>query len=65
MDITTRHIGFGKNSSIELTITDYYGKSSIAEDVTNLHGKVDEDFILSLRNIADELEEQNTKISEQ
>lgn len=40
-----------KTNSIEIT-----------EDVTNLHGLVDENFIQDLRNIADELEEQNKKL---
>jgi Ni2+-binding GTPase involved in maturation of urease and hydrogenase len=63
MDIKTRHIGSGKTALIEITVTDWSGNSSITEDVTDLNGKVDEKFIMALRQIANELEEQNNKIS--
>lgn len=63
MDIKARHIGSGDSKIIELTVTDWSGNSSITEDVTNLHGFVDEDFIRSLREIADDLEEQNKHLS--
>ena len=36
--------------------------STMTEDVTNLKGEVSKDLICELRNIADELEEQNQKI---
>lgn len=64
MDIKTRHIGYGKTALIEVTVTDWGGNSSITEDVTDLNGKVDENFIMALRQTADELEEQNNKIAE-
>lgn len=48
---------------IEMTIESSSG--FITEDVTNLSGRVPADFISDLRNIADELEEQNRLLSEQ
>lgn len=63
MEIKSRHIIGIKNTIIELTVTDWSGNSSITEDVTNIKGEVDVDFIMALRNIADELEEQNNKIT--
>lgn len=65
MKFTTRHLGsYGGNPSkiIELTIEGW--NNTITEDVTDLKGNVDEDFILSLRNIADELEEHNEKLKD-
>ena len=62
MEITLKHYGNSRTTPskiIEITVKDWGGNSSITEDITNLKGKVDEDFIASLRNIADELEEQN------
>ena len=59
MLISTRHIG---ETIIELTISDWSGNSTITEDVCNVNGKIDEDFIMTLREIADELEEQNNKL---
>lgn len=35
--------------------------TTLEEDITNLHYYVDEDFITSLREIADNLEEHNNK----
>jgi len=64
MEIKSRHIGGIKNTIIEITVTDWGGNSFITENVTNLHGKVDINFIMALRTIADELEEQNSKIAE-
>jgi len=64
MDIKTRHFGWGKAKGIEVTVTDWGGNSSITEDVIDLNGKVDENFIMALRQTADELEEQNNKIAE-
>ena len=52
----------GASSIIELTIKNC--GSTIAADVTNLHGYVDEDFIHSLKNIVDILEEQNKTLEE-
>lgn len=64
MDIKSSHIGGIKNTIIEITVSDWSGNSSITEDVTNLQGEVDVNFIMALRTIADELEEQNNKIAE-
>lgn len=63
MDFKTKHIGsYGGNPAkiIELTIEGW--NSTMTEDVTDLNGTVDINFINSLRNLADELEEQNEKI---
>lgn len=65
MELTTNSIGsWGGNAAkiIELTVTDWGGGSKITEVITDLNGKVNEDLINSLRNIADELEEQNNKL---
>lgn len=60
MELTIRHIGsYGGRQAkiIELTISD--SGSTITTDVTGLNNKVDESLINSLREIADQLEEQN------
>ena len=65
MKIESKHIGaIGSEASgiIEITVTDFNGDSSITESVTSLNGYVDADFIASLREIANELEEQNFKL---
>lgn len=62
MDFKTKHIGsYGGNPAkiIELTIEGC--DSTITEDITDLKGNIDENFIMSLRNLADELEEHNLK----
>lgn len=66
MKLEIRHLGSrGLSSSIiELTVTSYFGSVSFTEDVTDLNGRVDEEFIFQLREIADELEEQNKKLEE-
>lgn len=67
MEFTTRHIGsFGGNASniIELTVTDWSGNSCITETITDLNSRIDENFIIELRQLADELEEQNQKLDE-
>jgi len=48
---------------IEMTVECSSG--FITEDVTNLSGHVSADLISDLRNIANELEEQNRLVSEQ
>jgi len=64
MEFTTRHIGaYGGNASTIIELTVSGGNASITEDVTDLNGKVDEDFIMELRELADELEEQNNLIA--
>ena len=35
----------------------------MGEQITNLSGKVDEDFIQELRNLAEELEDHNEKVN--
>lgn len=68
MEISSRHFcsyGGGPAHSIEVTVTGWSGNSSITEEVTDLEGKVDPQFILSLRELADELEDQNTLIDEE
>ena len=65
MELNTRHIGsFGGNAAhiIELTVTDWRGNSSITETITDLNSRIDENFIMELRQLADELEEQNQKL---
>lgn len=68
MEISSRQLGsYGGRPahSIEVTITDWGGNSSITENVTDLDGRVDPHFIFSLRELADELEEQNNLLNEQ
>lgn len=63
MEISIRHIGSSAGHParcIELTVNDY--GNILVSDITDLKGRVDEDFIQNLRDIADELEEQNKLI---
>jgi hypothetical protein len=64
MEIYTRHIGksLGSSSKIIQLICRANG-AEITTDVTNLKGYVDKNLIANLRNIADELEEQNEKLN--
>ena len=65
MELTTRHIGAHGGFPariIELTASD--GNATITEDITDLNRKVDENFIMGLRELADELEEHNQKLNE-
>jgi hypothetical protein len=65
MRLSIKHIGsYGGNAAklVELTIDLFNG--TYTEDVTNLHGFVDEELISNLREIADELEEHNRKKNE-
>lgn len=65
MELTTKHIGAYVGSPtkiIELTVSN--GNATITEDITDLNHKVDENFILALRELADELEEQNNLIAQ-
>ena len=65
MKLEIRHIDkyYGKPSTIiELTVSS--NGTSITENVSSLNGRVNEDLILSLRQIADELEEQNIKCND-
>ena len=56
MEITIRHICF---SIIEMTVAD--GDSFIKTHVTNLSGRVPEDLIQNLKDVAEELELHNTE----
>lgn len=63
MILSIKHINggdFKPSSIIELTVES--SGTVITEDVTNMNGSVDETLITSLREIADELEEQNQRI---
>jgi len=65
MKFTTNHIGsYGGNPAtiIELTVENWDG-STLVETVTRLFDdSVEEDLIISLRELADELEEHNQKL---
>lgn len=54
MEIRTRRIS---KTMLELKVTSW--GTEITEDITDLNGLVDENFIQSLRDIVDELEDQN------
>ena len=63
MRLNTKHIGtHGGKPSAAILLTVEGNGSTITEDITDLWGNVNEDFITSLRDLADELEEQNTKL---
>lgn len=65
MKITSRHFG-GSNSKASKIITvtvESYNGSIIIEDITSLKGEVNQQFIDDLRNLADELEEQNNRLT--
>ncbi len=62
MEISIRHIGHSPvkaSNIIEMTVTDWGGNAAITESITDLNGNVDENLIMALREIADELENQN------
>lgn len=62
MEISIRHIGHSlvkASNIIEMTVSDWGGNATITESITDLNGNVDENLIMTLRNIADELEDQN------
>lgn len=64
MEISLTHYGRSRNNpstSIELTVKS--GGNCIIEDITNLKSHVDASLIQDLRDIADELEEQNRLIT--
>lgn len=66
MEISIRRFGGSgvtPASIIELTLKD--GNNQVTADVTDLRKKVDVDLIANLRQIADELEEQNRLVDEQ
>ncbi len=64
MNIEIKHYGRSRNSAstiIELKVET--ASATIVVDVTNTKGLVDVDLIQDLRNIADELEEQNNLVN--
>ena len=65
MKLELRQVGksMGRPASfIEMTVSE--NGSQITSDVTKLSGLVDVELIHSLRQIADDLEEQNTLVNE-
>ena len=65
MEFTTKHIGAysGRPAKIiELTINAF--GTTLTQDITDLKSKVDENLILSLRQLADELEDHNKAVNE-
>ena len=66
MEISIKHFGGSRSTPaaiIELTFKD--GNTQFTSDVTDLKKKVDPNLIANLREIADELEEQNRLVEEQ
>jgi len=64
MNLSLKHYGSTNGSPskiIEMTV-DYYGNKIVA-DITDLKGRVDEALIIRLRDIADDLEQQNELLS--
>lgn len=64
MEISIKHYGRSYNTAskiIEVQIKSY--GTTISEDVTNVYGIVDSSFIQSLRDIVEELEQQNFLIN--
>lgn len=65
MEISIKHFGGSEITPaaiIELTFKD--GNTQFTSDVTDLRKKVDVNLIANLRQIADELEEQNRLVEE-
>ena len=65
MEILVKHYGNSRTTPskiIELTCKDYDTQFTV--DVTNLKGLVDVNLIENLRQVADELEEQNRLVKE-
>jgi hypothetical protein len=65
MEILIKHYGYSRTKPskiIELTCKDYSTQFTV--DVTPLNGLVDVNLIENLRDIADELEEQNKRVKE-
>jgi hypothetical protein len=60
MVIESRHIGGISCKLIEVTVKG--NGSEITEDVSDLNGYVNKDFIQSLRDLADELSEHNADL---
>ena len=65
MELSLKHYGNGggrPSNIIELKITG--DNAMIEEDITDRNSKVDENLIVVLRDIANELEEQNRLLAE-
>lgn len=65
MEINLKHYGVDKYFSsniIELKVS--YNGNTLVSSVTNLDGMVDEDLIFNLRDIANDLEIQNRRVTE-
>lgn len=63
MKIKLRHIGgHGPFPSAMIELIIVAGSATISEDITNRDSKVDTQLIDDLREIADELENQNYKV---
>ena len=63
MKLSLKHIGsYGGNASpiIELTVSN--ALSGITEDIVDRNGRVEEDLIANLREVANDLEEHNNLI---
>lgn len=66
MELKTRHIGsFGGRASSIIELTASINGAEITEEVTDFRSNVDDSFIMQLRDLADELEDQNNKIKNQ
>lgn len=60
MELTIKHFGNSRTTPSKIIeITCSHNNAQFTADVTNLKGIVDVNLIQSLRDIADELEEQN------
>lgn len=62
MILSLTHIGSNPvkaSSIIEMTVMDSTGNDTFTECITDLNGHVDENLIIALRDIANELEDQN------
>lgn len=65
MNISIKHYGNSRvmpSKIIEITVES--DGNRVVEDVTNIKGFIDERLIQSLRNIADELEQQNVLVAQ-
>ena len=65
MNIETKQIGsYGGRPATAIEVTINLFDQSVTEDVTDRDGKVNENLIIELRELADELEEQNRLVIE-
>jgi len=66
MEITLKHYGNGANSPSNIIEMIIKSKDTIIEeDITNRDSFVDDSLIMALRDIADELEENNRLLTQQ